>query len=104
MTVLESDQLDAAQTAVKTIKTLSWLVILLAIAAFAGAIWFARDRRGMLRIVGVVFLLVGILLLVIRRVVGSYLVDALAEGESMREAAGSSWIIGTACSRPSPGR
>ena len=49
----------------------------------------------MLRIVGAVFLLVGILLLVIRRVVGSYLVDALAEGESIREAAGSSWIIGT---------
>jgi hypothetical protein len=95
ITVLESDQLSAAQTAVKTIKVLSWVVILLAIAAFAGAIWFARDRRGMLRIVGAVFLLVGILLLVIRRVVGSYLVDSLAEGESVREAAGSSWIIGT---------
>lgn len=95
ITVLESDQLDAAQTAVKTIKTLSWLIILLALAAFAGAIWLAQDRRGMLRIVGAVFLLVGILLLVIRRVVGSYLVDALAEGESVREAAGSSWIIGT---------
>lgn len=95
VTVLESDQLDAAQTAVKTIKTLSWLVILLAIAAFAGAIWFSRERRGMLRIVAVVFLLVGILLLVIRRVAGAYLVDALAEGQSVREAAGSSWIIGT---------
>jgi hypothetical protein len=95
ITVLESDQLSAAQTAVETIKVLSWVVILLAIAAFGGAIWFARDRRGMLRIVGAVFLLVGILLLVIRRVVGSYLVDSLAEGESVREAAGSSWIIGT---------
>ena len=95
ITVLESDELSAAQTAVETIKVLSWVVILLAIAAFAGAIWFARDRRGMLRIVGAVFLLVGILLLVIRRVVGSYLVDALAEGESIREAAGSAWIIGT---------
>jgi hypothetical protein len=95
ITVLESDQLGAAQTTVKVIKTLSWVVILAAIAAFAGAIWLARDRRGMLRIVGAVFLLVGILLLVIRRVVGSYLVDALAEGESVREAAGSSWLIGT---------
>ena len=95
ITVLESDQLESAQTAVKMIKVLSWVVILLALAAFAGAIWLARDRRGMLRIVGAVFLLVGILLLVIRRAVGSYIVDALAEGESVREAAGSSWIIGT---------
>ena len=46
VTVLESDQLDAAQTAVKTIKTLSWLVILLAIAAFAGAIWFRAIAAG----------------------------------------------------------
>jgi hypothetical protein len=95
ITVLESDQLEAAQSVVSTIKVLSWVVILLAIAAFAGAIWFATDRRGMLRIVGPVFLLGGILLLVIRRAVGAYLVDALAEGESVRDAAGSSWIIGT---------
>jgi hypothetical protein len=95
ITVLESDQLSAAQRTVELIKTLSWVIILLAIAAFAGAIWFSRDRRGMLRIVGAVFLLVGILLLVIRRVAGSYIVDALAEGESVRDAAGSSWIIAT---------
>ena len=95
VTVLESDQLEGAQTTVKVIKALSWLLILAAIAAFAGAIWLARDRRGMLRIVGAVFLLVGILLLVIRRAAGSYLVDALAEGESVRDAVGSTWIIGT---------
>ena len=31
----------------------------------------------------------------IRKVVGNYLVDALANGETFRDAAGSSWIIGT---------
>ena len=95
VTVLESDELDSAQTAVKAIKALSWLVFLLALAAFAGSIWLARDRRGMLSVVGADFLLVGFLLLVVRRVVGNYLVDALADGESIRDAAGSSWIIGT---------
>jgi hypothetical protein len=95
VTVLESDQLEAAQNAVKAIKILSWVVILAALAAFAGAVWFARDRRVMLRVVGTVFLLVGIILLVIRNAAGAYLVDALAEGESAREAAGSAWIIGT---------
>ncbi len=95
VTVLESDELEAAQNAVKVIKALSWVIIFAALAAFAGAIWLARDRRRMLQIVGAVFLLVGILLLVIRSAVGSYLVDALAEGERPREAAGSVWTIGT---------
>lgn len=95
VTVLESDELEAAQDATKAIKALTWLVILAALAAFAGSIWLARDRREMLRAVGAVFVLVGILLLIIRNAAGSYLVDALAEGESAREAAGSSWIIGT---------
>ena len=95
ITILKSDQLEAAQTTLKVIKVLSWLVVFLAIAAFAGAIWLARDRRGMLTWVGVVLLLVGILLGVIRRVAGNYLVDALAQGESIRDAAGSAWLIGT---------
>ena len=95
LTVLESDQLDTAQDAVRLIKALSWLVIILAIASFAGAVWLARDRRAMLRNVGAVFVLVGVVLLLIRRLAGAYLVDALAEGELARNAAGSSWIIGT---------
>jgi hypothetical protein len=95
ITILESDQLSTAQNTLKLIKVLSWLVVFLALAAFAGAIYLARDRRGMLTAVGVVLLLVGILLLVIRRAVGNYVVDALAQGESVREAAGSAWLIGT---------
>ena len=95
LTVLESDELSLAQDSVKVIKALSWIVILAALLAFGGAVWFARKRRSMLRNTGVVFVLVGILLLVIREAAGSYLVDALAEGESVREAAGSTWIIGT---------
>jgi hypothetical protein len=93
--LLQSDQLEAAQTGVKAIKWMSWLVILIAFACYAGAIWLARGRREMLRNIGVGLLLVGILLLVIRRLVGNYIVDALASGESVRDAVGSAWIIGT---------
>ena len=93
--LLQSDQLEAAQTGVKLIKWMSWLVIVIAFACYAGAIWLARGRREMLRNVGIALLLVGILLLVVRRVVGNYIVDALASGESIRDAVGSAWIIGT---------
>jgi hypothetical protein len=93
--LLQSDQLEAAQTGVKAIKWMSWLVILIAFACYAGAIWLARGRRAMLRNIGAALLVVGILLLVVRRAVGNYIVDALASGESVRDAVGSSWIIGT---------
>jgi NADH:ubiquinone oxidoreductase subunit 6 (subunit J) len=95
ITILQSDQLEAAQTGVKILKVLSWLIILIAIALFAGAVWLARRRRETLRNVGAALLLVGIVLLVIRRVVGNYIVDALSSGESVRDAVGSTWIIGT---------
>jgi hypothetical protein len=93
--LLQSDQLEAAQTGVKAIKWMSWLVILIAFACYAGAIWLARGRRGMLRNIGAALLVVGVLLLVIRRGVGNYIVDALASGESVRDAVGHTWIIGT---------
>jgi hypothetical protein len=95
VTILKSNQLEAAQDGVKVIKALSWLIIVIAFALFAGAVWLARGRREMLRDVGISLLLVGILLLVVRRVVGSYIVDALASGVSVRDAVGSAWIIGT---------
>ena len=96
ITILESDELEAAQNGVKVIKVLSWLIVLLALGAFAGAVWLARDRRReTLRTVGIAFLLVGMLLLIIRRGVENYIVEALAQGDSVRDAVGSTWIIGT---------
>jgi hypothetical protein len=97
--VLQSDQLEAAQTGVKAIKWMSWLVILIAFACWAGAIWLASGRRSMLRNVGAALLVVGILLLVIRRAVGNYIVDALTSGESLRGAVDSTWLIGTSLLR-----
>ncbi|HEX5800517.1 MAG TPA: hypothetical protein VFY02_10440 [Gaiellaceae bacterium] len=95
ITVLESDELASAQTALKALKALSWLLVIAALAAFGGALALTRTRREVLRTIGIVFVLVGIVLLVVRRAVGSYVVDALAAGESVRDAVGSSWVIGT---------
>ncbi len=93
--LLQSDQLEAAQNGVKAVKWMSWLVIVIAFACYAGAIWLAGRRRAMLRNVGAALLLIGILLLVIRTVVGNYIVDALASGESVRGAVNATWLIGT---------
>ncbi len=97
ITIMKSSQLDAAQKALKVLKALSWILIFVALAAFAGAIWLAPSgsRREALRIVAFAFILVGILLLVIRKVAESYIVDALTSGESLRKAADATWLIGT---------
>lgn len=95
ITILESDQLEAAQAGARLIDLLSWLVILVALVLYAAAVWLAGRRRELLRAIGAALLLVGIALLVLRRYLGSYIVDALAAGESVRDAVGSTWVIGT---------
>ncbi|HUK94237.1 MAG TPA: hypothetical protein VLU96_04195 [Gaiellaceae bacterium] len=97
ITIMKSSQLKAAQDIVKVIKALSWLLIFLALACFAGAIWLAPSgsRRQALQASACAFLLVGILLLVIRKVAESYIVNALTSGESLRKAADATWLIGT---------
>ena len=48
-----------------------------------------------LRGIGVGLLIAGILLLVIRRVAGNYVVDQLTSGGDIRAAGHSAWLIGT---------
>ena len=96
ITIMKSSQLKAAQDGVKVIKALSWLLVFVALAAYGGAIALARGRRReTLRIIACAFILIGILLLVIRRVAESYVVNALTSGESIRKAGDATWLIGT---------
>jgi hypothetical protein len=95
ITVMESDQLGAAQKAVRAIEVLSvWLGILV-LGLFALAIYLARGiRRETLRNIGWAFVLVGLLVLVTRRVLGGYAVDALTQPE-FREEGRRVWLIGS---------
>jgi hypothetical protein len=96
VTVLKSGELATAQDAVKAIKALSWLLFLVTLVLWAAALWLARGwRRVALRGIGASLLLIGLLLLVIRQAAGNYVVNALASGDSIREAAHSTWLIGT---------
>ena len=97
VTVLESGQLATAQDAVKVIKALSWLLFLVTVVLWGISLWLARGwRRVALRGIGASLLILGLLLLVIRQAAGNYIVNALTSGEgTIREAAHSSWLIGT---------
>jgi hypothetical protein len=93
ITVMRSDQLSLAQNGFRGVKIVSsWLVILV-LALFGAAIYLARGaRREALRSVGWSFVFVGLLVLVVRRVAGNYVIDGLA-APAYREAAKHAWLI-----------
>jgi hypothetical protein len=94
--ILKSDQLAAAQDAVRILKALSILLVILVLALYAVAVYLAHGRRRRtLQYVGAAFLIVGILLILIRRVVGNYLVDSLVKVESSKPAVHNFWLIET---------
>ena len=94
--IMEADQLGTVQTAVELIRKLSIFLAIAILVLFALAVYLARGRRReTLRNVGITFVIVGGLLLVIRKLAGDWIVDTLASGESVRDAASSAWLIGT---------
>ena len=96
ITVMRSDQLSAAQSAVQAVRVLSTALLVLVLALFALAIYLARgERRQTLRNVGYAFVLVGLTVLVVRRVAGNYAVDALTAPPGER-AGKEAWLIGSA--------
>jgi hypothetical protein len=79
VTVMKSSQLGAVQKGVKLIKALSVWLLFAVLGLYALAIYLARGmRRETLRNVGCAFVIVGLLVLVVRRFVGNYAVDTLS--------------------------
>ena len=96
ITVMRSDQLSAAQTAVQGVRVLSTWLLVLVLGLFALAVFLARgERRQTLRNIGFAFVLVGLIVLVVRRVAGNVAVDALTAPQGER-AGHEAWLIGSA--------
>jgi hypothetical protein len=76
-------------------KTLVWVLLVLALACFAGAIALARDRRRTVLNVGVCLIVAGIALLAIRALAGNALVQALADAPNAHDIADDVWEIAT---------
>jgi hypothetical protein len=94
--LLKSDQLDAAQKGVRVLNALSSWLWFAVVALLALAVYLAHGtRRTMLEAVGVSLLIVGVLLLIIRRFVGNAIVDSLVNTESSKPAVHAMWLIET---------
>jgi hypothetical protein len=94
--ILSSGQLKNAQRSLKAIKALSVILLLVVLFLYALAIYLARGhRRRILRASAVSFVIVGLLLLVIRRVAGNAVVNSIVKTDSIRPAGHDAWLIGT---------
>ena len=96
ITILKGNQLKTARDTVKVVRVLSYLLFFLVIAIYAAAVYLARKRRTLLMGIGVSVLLIGLIILVVRRFAGSYLVDALTTGNvDTKSAVSAAWAIET---------
>jgi hypothetical protein len=94
--LLKSHQLDAAQKGVRVLNALSSWLWVAVVALLALAVYLAHGaRRTTLEAVGVSLLIVGILLLIVRRFVGNAIVDSLVQVESSKPAVHAVWLIET---------
>ena len=95
VTLLRSDQLSAAQAGVQAIRVLSVWLLVGVLFLYGLAIYLARGhRRSTLRNAAVSFALVGLLCLVLRRLLGDYITNALAS-PGYEPATHRLWLIGT---------
>ncbi len=95
LVVFESDQLDAAQQAVRVIEVVGLYLFVLVVVLFAAAVFFAADRRRTLRNVGIAMFVGSMLLLIAQRVAINVSVEQLAKAQSGRAAVDSIVRIAT---------
>jgi hypothetical protein len=94
ITIIDASQLESVQTITRVLRTVANWMWLVALAVAALAIWLARGRRRIeLRALAIGVLAVGLLLLVVRRAAGGYLVDQLAKDDSVKPAVQDAWSI-----------
>jgi hypothetical protein len=95
ITILQSDELAAAQDAVQAIRTLSALIVIGVIALVVLAVWIGEGiRRRLLVALSLGAIGIGVVLLIVRRLAGDAVVDALTEPVN-RDAGTAVWLIGT---------
>ena len=96
LVIMRSNQLKTAQDVAGAIKSLALVLPTLAILLFALAIWLAHGRRRQaLRTAGWCFVVVGLLLLLVRRVGGNEIVDSLVKVPANKPAVHQAWMIAT---------
>lgn len=95
ITIARSDQLETAQDAVRILRKLPIVLLVVALGLFAIAIGVAGRRREALRLVGAGFVAAGVAALLARGAAGKEVVGAFASTSAAEPAAEDVWTIAT---------
>jgi hypothetical protein len=96
ITIMKGNQLHAARTAVRAVRFLSYFLFFLVLAIYALAVYLATGRRRQVLMgVGVSAIVVGLIVLIIRRFAGNYLIDALTSNPIQKPAVSVVWAVET---------
>jgi Short C-terminal domain len=96
LVIMRSNQLGTAQDIASAVKNLAIALPAIAILLFALAVYLARARRRRtLRTTGWCFVLIGVVLLLIRRIGGDAVVNGLVKLPANKPAVHDVWNIGT---------
>jgi hypothetical protein len=94
--LIQSKDLKTAQDAVRILNALTVFLAIVALGLYALAIVLARGkRRKFLEVSGTALIFVGLVVLIVRRLVGGALVDSLVKTEATRPAVRAVWFIET---------
>jgi len=100
ITIVKSDNLRTAQRVTHALEIAGRFLWIITLALAAVAVWLARGRRrSILKGLAIGVIVAGLVVLVIRRVAGNYVVDSLAPAGTTRDAVQNSWNILTALLR-----
>jgi len=96
ITILQGNQLHTARQAVKLVRFLSYFLFFLVLALYALAVYLATGRRRQLLLgIGISAIVVGLLILVVRRYAGDYLINALTSNDATKPAVSVVWAVET---------
>ena len=94
LVLLESTQLDGIQTLVGALRNLGFVLPLLALLLYVGALYLAKGwRREALIVAGAGILAATLLVLAARRLIGNAVLDSVASSETVEPAIRSVWEI-----------
>jgi uncharacterized protein YukE len=94
LVVTKSSELDGVQTAVRALRNLGFVLPLLVLLLYVGALYLAKGwRRRALIAAGGGIVAATLLVLLARRLIGSAVVDSVASSETVKPAISSAWNI-----------
>ena len=92
--IIDESQLETAQTATRVLRAVADWMWLLALVVAALAVWLAKGRRRLeLRALAIGLVVVGLLMLAVRRFAGDYFVDKLVKDDAVKPAGHEAWSI-----------